>query len=85
MNHPSNNPPTKNSRVFATVRGVTWFPPTTPQEHEEALLEECDAQLEAAATPAATGEDGAEQEFFGGEGFLFSGDLGGKTDLIRSG
>eukprot|EP00434_Breviolum_minutum_P013252 symbB.v1.2.011673.t1/scaffold785.1/size162803/10 len=31
-------------------------------EHEEALLEECDAQLEAAATPAATGEDGAEQD-----------------------
>lgn len=41
------------------------------QEHEEALLEECDAQLEAAATPAATGEDGTEQEFLEGKDFCF--------------
>lgn len=41
------------------------------QEHEEALLEECDAQLEAAATPAATGEDGTEQEFLREMIFVF--------------
>ena len=69
MDHPTNNGPQ------TLIWGVKIAFTNSRQEHEEALLEECDAQLEAATHPdgpaAMTGEDGTEQEFFlGGRRFV---------------
>ena len=72
--HPSNEPsihPTTDPKPSCIYNGLggknSFHQQLSRQEHEEALLEECDAQLEAAAHPdgpAMTGEDGTEQEFF---------------------
>ena len=71
--HPTTHPP-KNLVYLQRSGGSHGFHQQRSQEHEEALLEECDAQLEAATHPegpVATGEDGTEQEFLRGMIFVF--------------
>lgn len=75
IHEPSIQQPTHPKILYLQRSGGSHgFHQQRGQEHEEALLEECDAQLEAATHPegpVATGEDGTEQVVLGGMIFVF--------------